>query len=638
MFKHASLKRSMLLGMLAAIAIGALPATASAAPPPPPYAVNLTQFSKQVNGVAPPGVTTVTVDLLRTTQAADGTVVRNQVDTFTATVGAGGVWSGAFPFHSFSGANDQIEVNYSPVPSPTVSPQQLTIGGGHFLPTADVKNGTNQRVAESVSAPANSLDSEFSISYDGTTMTCGAACTSFTASVNGGGALPSTGATPVVTFVPAVTAGEPIEVTVPIATDPDGTTQINLSAPGPQLSLERAPLPIAPPLTPAATQQITGLASCQAYLVINEAVCRNLTPGSYTLTDGASVFPVTVPPVVVKPPQDGVNVQTLFVPRQAGAVVPGLAGGQTLTLSQNGFALTTLKVAPLKLSSSEPLGDLLNGANATTTGNCGAGLFLVESGTNPDLCTSGGALPSPNNLTGVTTSLSENDETSLGTTTVMLPQFTLQQPADGTALFTPFVVTAQLRYTDPLAQAAQADTPAPAVGARPVIASTASNDKAVFSYAKLGSTKFTTLGNANVAGGVQLPPTLPIGVYDGRWTVSDPAGNSYSYDITFYNEGSTSGNLAAPKCSAKAKLPRGKKGKSSVGKVTFRCTTSTGARVALWIQRGTTVVADGSGAARHGKVTIVLSGTGIKKGTYQLIEVVDLSGRSSESNKTLKLK
>jgi hypothetical protein len=534
-----------------------------------------------------------------------------------------------------------VEVNYTPTPNETTpsiaSPGQLTIGGGSFLPSADQTNTSGDVTAESVDISSDVADSVW-ISHDGKTIAC-EGCSGFQASVAGGPAQSAVGDT--LTFATPVTAGQPVQVTIP---DPFAAenTQLNVSVPGPQMSLVEQPLPTAPADTAPEEYVITGLPSCDAYLVIDEVVCHNVTPGSYTLSDGSQTTPITVPAAIVMPPKNGDALQSLFVPSEAGAVVPGLAGGQTVTLSQNDHVVTRLTVDPLRLASNQPLGDLLNGANAITTGTCNPGVFIQDGTDNPDLCTLAGALPAVNNLTGLATSLTQNDESSPGSTAVMLPQFALQQPANGASVFTPFSVSAQLRYTDPLAQAAQENTPAPELGARPVIPSTSSNDKAVFSYAPLGTGKFRTLGNANVAGGVQLPPTLRIGAYDGRWTVTDAAGDSYTRDIMFYNQGATSGTLAAPKCTVAvnrgghATIARGK-GRSSKGRIaTFRCTAQTGAHIALWIERGTTVVGDGSGTARHGRATITISG-GLKSGVYQLIEVINLNGQSGQTNRTLKL-
>jgi hypothetical protein len=177
----------------------------------------------------------------------------------------------------------------------------------------------------------------------------------------------------------------------------------------------------------------------------------------------------------------------------------------------------------------------------------------------------------------------------------------------------------------------QANTPPPQLGAPSVVPSTDSNDKAVFSYAPLGSKKFKTLGNANVAGGVLLPATLPIGAYDGRWTVTDPAGDTYTRDSVFYNQGARSGDLPAPKCTAKVHG-------AGPHDATFHCNATAGAAIALWLQRGTRIVADGAGTARHGRATIQMTGPSIKRGTYQLIEILDLNGQSSQNSRTLKLR
>jgi hypothetical protein len=629
------IRRAALFGALATVGAGLIPAGAAASASP--YSVNITQFSRQVSGVAPPGVTSVTVDLLRNAENATGKVVRNQVDSFTAQVGASGAWSGSFASHEPAGQGDQVEVDYAPIPNEvdpsTGSPGQLTIGSGYFLPNADQRNASGVITAQTV-ALSPDISHGVWISHDGHTITC-PACSGFQVSVDKGS--PQITAGDQLKFASPVTAGQSVQVTAPDAWAEN--TQINMSFPAPLLSLVEQPLPGAPAGTPPVEDSITGLPYCNAYLVIDEVVCHNLTPGSYTLSDGTDTRSLTVPAAVVMPAHDGDMQQTLFVPQQAGAVIPGLTGNQEVELSQGGRTLSTLTVDPLWLSSSMPLGDLLNGANATTIGSCSPGLFIADDGQNPDLCTSVGTLPSPNSLTSLATSLTQNDEGSPGSTTVMLPQFALQQPADGASLFAPFRVTAQLRYTDPLAQVAQANAPAPKVGSQKVIASTPSGDAVAFSYAPLGSSKFTNLGNVNVAGGLRLPSTLRAGAYDGRWTVADAGGDSYTRDTVFYNQGTAVGNLATARCVLHA---GGGRRRATVARetrrsATFRCSAHTGAHVALWIQRGTRVIADGTGTARHGRVTIAMSGARLTKGTYELVEVIDLAGQSNQTSRILKL-
>jgi len=648
---EAVLKRAALVGAFAMVGVGLAPAAASA--DAVPYSVNITEFSKQVSGVAPPGVNAETVDLLRNTLDPSGKVVRNQVDSFMASVTAGSSWSGAFVSHEPSGLGDQVEVNYTPTPNETdpmiESPQQLTIGSGHFLPSADQRDANGVISAESVQIDPG-VAGTVSISPDGSTITCNDCSDGFQASVAGGPPQQSSG--DALMFSTPVTASQPVQVTAEDLSAEN--TQVNLSFPAPQLSLAEKPLATAPSGTTAGAYQIRGLPWCDAYLAIDEVACHNLTPGSYTLTDGSQSRQITVPPAVVMPAQDNDVLQSLFVPQEAGAAMPNLAGGQTVTLSQGSRVLSSLTVDSLKLGSSLPLGDLLNGANATTTGSCSPGRFIQDGTTdplnpeayNPDLCTLAGGLPTVNNLTDLATSLTENDETSPGSTTVMLPQFALQQPAAGAAVFTPFTVTAQLRYTDPLKRIMQDNTQTPFLGAPAVVASTRSSDTAAFAYAPLGSSKFRTLGNANRPGGVQLPASLPIGAYDGRWTVSDQVGDSYQRDIVFYNQGARSGNLAAPKCTVKVKgaglrhasIARARAATSAATTATFHCIATARAGVALWLQRGSTVIADGSGIAKHGKVTIRMAATNIRKGTYQLIEMITLNGQTSQTSHILKLR
>src|ERR1700716_4367955 len=69
--------------------------------------VNLKRFDRAVSGTVPGFTGSVTVDLLRNTIDVNGASLRQQVDTFMATVDGAGNWSGAFSKHAFSTANDQ---------------------------------------------------------------------------------------------------------------------------------------------------------------------------------------------------------------------------------------------------------------------------------------------------------------------------------------------------------------------------------------------------------------------------------------------------------------------------------------------------------------------------------------------------
>jgi hypothetical protein len=69
-----------------------------------------------------------------------------------------------------------------------------------------------------------------------------------------------------------------------------------------------------------------------------------------------------------------------------------------------------------------------------------------------------------------------------------------------------------------------------------------------------------------------------------------------------------------------------------------RCSSSaSGARLAIWVERGSKVVADGSGGVKRGVAKIKLAGT-LKRGTYRLVEVIDVAGQAGTATHTLKVK
>jgi len=165
------------------------------------------------------------------------------------------------------------------------------------------------------------------------------------------------------------------------------------------------------------------------------------------------------------------------------------------------------------------------------------------------------------------------------------------------------------------------------------------------------------VGNANQAGGVALP-TLQPGPYDAQWSVADGRGDNVTYHSLFFDQGNATGPAGvspqgppAPKCSGKgahitsagrrgtinATVSRKKKKAKRIPKVTLTCHSSvSGARVALWAIRGKNVVADGSGVVKHGHARITLSP--VKKGTYQLVEVIDSKGLATEVIHIMKVK
>jgi len=415
-----------------------------------------------------------------------------------------------------------------------------------------------------------------------------------------------------------------------------------------------------------------GQAQCAAFLVTNEVVCRNLTPGAYALSQVRGGTTIATQTVTV-PTQPSTPATSNFVPSLGSASFAGLQGGDQLTLASGAHVLTTLTVRPFTVASVSPLGDPLNGSNTTVTGTCSPSEYFNNG--NDVLCSPAGSIPSPNGLNSnlslfvdppVNETLGQLDDTSNGYTQIDMPRVSFQTPSDSPqAIQTPFNVIAFAAYDDPAALAARFDTVLPSP--TPVFPSTPSALPVLFQYAPLGSSNFTTLGNVNVAGGLPLP-TLTPGVYEFRFIMTDARGDSYfADDSTFTYQGNATGPAGvsptgppAPSCKAsgisgqaKAKAKKKKKksvmataaakkkkkAKKKTPAVTINCTSKTaGALVAVWLQRGTNVVANGSGVVKKGKVKIVLSSSAIKKGTYQLIDTIESGGQSTEATNTLTLK
>jgi hypothetical protein len=643
-------RKLLILGLTAGFALAAAPAAFAANNVPQ---VNLTMFGTVVSGTAPStasGFAGVTVYLLRNTRnPTTGVVTLNVVDTFAATPSATtGLWTGSFAAHRFAGGLDEVEIVYSgtPLPAPPTvadptptAPTQVTILGNSSLavPSASSPPGA-------IEIFPRSIDGNYSIDPTGATLTCLSSNCSEVSSVNG--ATPVAGvATDTLALSPAAVNTKATPITTSV-TDFNSETVVTLTGSLPLLSLS-IPVAGAPAGFPPDTQTVSSAPVCTAYLVTTEVVCTGLTPGSYTLTDGTSTQTITVPAASPATYQGN----GLFVPSEAGASIPGLAGGQTVILSDGSNVLTTLKVASLKIASITPLGDLLTGRSITTeTGTCTAGVYFFSNGgpSSPDLCTPSALFPAPHS----TGDFGQLNEGGFGNTQVDLP-FITQASLGGGSVYSPFIVTAFPRYVDHLVQVAADNTRTPSVGQAPVVPSSASGLPVVFSYAPLGSSSFTPLGNINVAGGLPLP-TLAKGSYVGRYTLTDARGDSISSDVQFYDQGSATPPTTAPTapaCSAKgsritatfksvrataAKAKKKKKAKAA--SVTIRCTSSVaGARLAVWLQRGSNTVADGSGVFKGGNVKIVLTG-GIKKGNYQLIETIIAGGQATEASHVLNLK
>ncbi|MDQ6777367.1 MAG: hypothetical protein M3071_14370 [Actinomycetota bacterium] len=613
--------------------------------------VNLTRFSKTVSGVAPTTATSVTVNLLRNTTDASSNVVRQQVDTFTATPDATHKWSGSFVTHAFSNGSDQVEVSYTPA-STLPNPTQVTIGGGNFLASS------MSATANQIFLPANNIDGSFGIADNGSSLTCNSSCQPFTATVDGTAA-PAPVANKI-TFTTPVTNANAVLITETIPATPPFPTTVTLTDTAPLLTPDAIGGP------PAPFEQARSEASCSAFLVTNEVVCGNLTPGSYALTQVRGGSAVSTQTVTV-PAQAAKNTS---IPSLGSASFAGLQGGDQLKLASGAHVLTTLTVRPFTISSATPFGDVLNGTpNATVTGVCSPGEFFNDN--SQQLCSAAGGIPAPNDfgssssqislftfggVTPIDRTLAQLDDTSDGETQIDMPAIAFRTPGDGEAIHTPFAVFALGRYNDPAAMAAAVNAAAPSIAGVPPFTSSVSTAPVLFQYAPQGSTNYTTLGNINVAGGLPLP-TLAPGLYVDRFTTVDARGDARYFESNFVYQGNATGppgvsptGPPAPSCTASttrgkvtvnsvratADKKKGKKSKNA--RVTINCTSSTaGARVAVWLQRGSSVVADGSGVVKNGKVKIVLTGT-VKKGTYQLIETIDSGGLATEATHSLTLK
>jgi hypothetical protein len=655
--------------------------------------VCVTEHSPTVSGIAPPGVTGVTVSLLRDgTSSSDG-VQTNTVASFTPAFGSGQSWSGSFGGHSYSGGNDLVEIQYS-----GGNPRYTTVYVGNGTPPATTYNAAGQATSVYLSLDVYSVEHPIQAYSDAggsaqiVPFPSATSPTSDTVVANFGvDSLSLNGASPQArarvcygiscyydarrfNFGTLISAGNALQATTSASYYDPSTSTTGGSAFGTTVTL-RGPKEVVetisdPSNSPTGTTQtlfFVPQTSCSAYLVLNEVTCTGLFPGAYTVSNGPASATLTVPATFAWGDQQPNGPERLYLPKAGwteGASLSGLAAGQTVTLSQAGTTLDTLTVQPLKIAATTPLGDLLNGANTTVSGSCAPGVWFVTG----DLCTSGGGVPSPNGLgtrfnTGGGYQWLTLDEASAGNTDVLLPQAASSSPADKSSTFVPYQVSAVELFNDPLTNINVGGNvptlprqPAP----RPV--STSSTDAVTFAYAPVGSSSFTTLGNVNVAGGLTLPASLPSGRYDGQWTVTDANGDSYSWNTTFDNQGVTqTPGPAAPTCTASgkgitatvapalrraisdAKKKKKKKGTgtsttASATTVTFSCASSVpGANIALWLEQAGKVVADGAGTVKGGKATVTVSGS-LKTGTYQLVEVIDANGRSTEAAATVSLK
>jgi hypothetical protein len=638
-------KRLARIGVLTCFAVLGLAPVAAA------DTVNLSEFGATVGGTADPGVTGVTVSLLGNTLGADNRVVRQQLAQFGPVTPdpTTHAWSGTFPSHAFATNRQEVEIVYTGASGLNEAPQ-VTIGNGLFLPTASTPaTSTAAGNEEFILSPK--LDGGLSIGSDGKVLFFDAPVvsdetfTKLSAQVDGG-AVQNTAAPgeDFLTFTTPVTNANSVLATAQFTRTfgASGSTIVNLTGPAGLLSVQTSQEAAQTP--PTVDSSHRGLPVCAAFLVTSEVVCSNLTPGSFPVSFGSFTGTLNVPsPTWFTDRQNQ-------IPSVAAISVPGLGGGGLFKVMSGTHTLTSLTVQKqLTLQVSSPFGDLLNGSNTTFSGTCVPGIFLND-GT--DLCTPGGAFPSPNDF-GFDDP-GQFDETSNGDTEVDLPFTAARAPTNRESIHTPFQVYDMLRYTDHVAQA-QADDTRTFVGPSPVVPSSPSPAKAIFSYAPLGSTSFTTVGDANQAGGVTLP-TLTPGPYVGRFSTQDARGDSSTFDFLFFDQGNATGPAGqspqgppAPVCSAKvsgalkarATIAARRKPRSKAVKLTFTCRSSSNrARVALWLERGNSIIADSSGVVSRGSARIVITGTTstIKKGTYRLVELIDLNGLATEATRTLSLR
>jgi hypothetical protein len=245
------------------------------------------------------------------------------------------------------------------------------------------------------------------------------------------------------------------------------------------------------------------------------------------------------------------------------------------------------------------------------------------------------------------------DDTSAGSTEIDMPGLAIRTPISSESIFTPFSAFAFVRYNDPGALAAAANN-APANGPTPVVPALLSNAPVAFSFAPLGSASFTALGNANQPGGA-LIPALAKGAYVDRFTLTDSRGDVNAFESSFVAQENAPTGPAATKCSAKssgglkASIAAGKsKGKSKGKKkrkpkssqitVTLSCSAAAaGGHVAVWLQRGSSLVANGRGAVTRRVARITMKGK-FPRGTYRVTEVLEAGGQATESTEILTLR
>jgi hypothetical protein len=472
-----------------------------------------------------------------------------------------------------------------------------------------------------VSFAANQIARNFGISADGAQLVnFGCGCAPFSATVDGAVQPAPVGST--LTFAAPVTNANDVRITGTFT----GTlgTLVKLTDEAPVLSVAPATYTGTAPFNARTPDP-----QCTFYPAVNEDVCNGLQPGSFTLKQVRGGTTVSTEPFTV-PAQTGRE-----VPTQGGAKLTTVSPGDLLQLTVGSRVLASVTVAALVVHWSSPLVDLDNGNQNAVSGSCAPGELFSAGRV---LCPASGSIPGP--LTDNGPDLAQDDDTG-GRTEVDFPDLAVSVPRYGELVHTPTVALAVPRYEDPLADALAADAN-PAVGQETVTQTIPTAAAVTFSYAPAGASVFRMAGNANTATGAPIP-SLPAGVYVGRWQIADARGDTESFDSPFVSQGGG----PTVRCTAvrgtggvKATIASRRHSTRSSSSATLKVTCSPsapGARVALWLLSGNNVVASGSGTARGTSVTVTLSGT-LKKGTYRLIETADLNGQSTESSQTVTIK
>jgi hypothetical protein len=395
------------------------------------------------------------------------------------------------------------------------------------------------------------------IQPDGTAMSvqCPACSANPTVSVSGGPPSSTTGPNPYGYTFPGspVTDATPISVTDTF--QPAGEpTAVTLTDSAPLLGVAPTGISTQGPSYP------DDVPDCSAYLDTNEAVCRNLMPGDYTLSlvRAGSVIPaqpVSVPAAATT--QTDPRVPSLG----AAAFSTAFQAGDQLRLSIGSRVLTKLTIDPFVFSDVEPLADPLSGSDGRITGTCTNGVPFTNGVSDMPTVCADGRIPAPNPLGDVALSLRDDigvggldavlgqlDDTSAGSTEVDLPSVaatSLGDEQEPQSVGNPFRDYAIVRHEDPVGLAAYEDAPSLAFGAGAPPASLASPAQVMVSLGPEGTTATSVVGNANQAGGIPFP-TLAPGPYVDTNELLDGRGDAYSTSEPFFAQAYAAAGASTP--------------------------------------------------------------------------------------------